>query len=260
MSIRVSHVLFDCDGTLFDTEVLKARSWGAAVVSLLDLESEIMGFYSAGSTTREVAAEVLRRCREEFGAHVGRMCSDLDIDTLIGRRVQEKDRLFDEAFPHEQDASASGRQLVRTEVWRLAVEAKENCPVGLVTTTQEHWVSRYFAASQPLDARGNPVTTPSAFFDPVVCGNKKGDGIMEAVCKALRVPDYKNVAKDERSGFVIFEDSLEGVREAKAVGIRVVAVPNEFTIDAALAADADACFPQEDLPGISFEQIVSRLR
>ena len=65
MSIRVRYVLFDCDGTLFDTERLEARSWGDAVVSLLDLESRVARFYRAGRTTREVAEEILSSCRQD---------------------------------------------------------------------------------------------------------------------------------------------------------------------------------------------------
>ena len=227
--------LFDCDGTLFNTERLKAQSWGAALISLLGLPSIAASFYRVGSTTHEAA------------------------DALIEARAQEKDRLFDVAFAAESRAPAGRGPLLRADIWRLALAARARFPIGLVSASQLDWVRRYFAASRPLDERGHPVLDPTALFDPVVCGLQKSQGIMRAVCQVLGVADYERVGAEQRRRFVIFEDSLEGLREARAVGVRAVAVPNDLIADPPMSGQAEVVICHDEVRGIPFEEVLRRL-
>lgn len=256
---EIDHVLFDCDGTLFDTEGLKARSWGVALASALDLATLFASYYRAGATAREVADDLLRRCRPDLLQQVARRYAEVDPDQVVQIRADEKDRLFAEALAREREFAAGQGPLLRAPAWRLALEARERFPTGLVSASQLEWVERYFAASRPLDSRGQPVVDPAAFFRPVVCGLKKSAGIQRAVCEALGVSDYAAVPPEQRARFVIFEDSLEGLREAKAVGIRTVAVPAALAADPAIADVADLFLPVGSVEGWHIADVVRAL-
>jgi beta-phosphoglucomutase-like phosphatase (HAD superfamily) len=279
---RMKAFLFDCDGALFDTEKLKARSWGRGMVQLLrskgplceedlnHIEDEIAKMYRAGGTTKEVAEDVLRRCKSAFGAELGKTVNSVGTDEFIKARNEAKDKILDEAFPPIESNKEGSSNLVISPVWRLAVAAKrDGYPLALVTTTQKEWVRRYFRASDLRDHNENAVTEPDTFFDVMVCGKKKRIGVKEAVCRihgklrhdeeieGSRIDElFSQIPAEDVRSFVIVEDSPEGTQEARSVGVLVTAVPNDFTQD----AFPHLVLSQEKLGGMSLTQVVDALR
>lgn len=273
MADSVRYFLYDCDGPLFDTEGLKAESWGQGLCDVLrvPVTGLIAKAYRAGGTTAQAAERILARCRHQLADQITDLVASLTPEQLIVARNAAKERLFEDAFP------ASGRSKRATEllvqpVWEFAIRAKRHVRVGLVTTTQEYWVSRYLMASGVTDAHGRPIHRAEQFFEVVVYGKEKAEGIKEAVCRMLgRLPPqgsspdvdidglFARVPPAERRQFVLFEDSLEGVQQAKAVGISVVAVPNEWTQDEPLATLADLVLRPADLHGLSPHALLAQL-
>jgi beta-phosphoglucomutase-like phosphatase (HAD superfamily) len=273
--------LFDCDGTLFDTEELKARSWGRAIVQLFRstgsfgeeelscIENKVAKMYRAGGTTEEVAEDILRRCKGTFGAELAEIISSTSTDEFIIARNEARDEILDEVFPLMESNKEGGSNLVISPVWRLAVAAKrDGYPLALVTTTQKEWVTRYFRASDLKDHDANSVADPDMFFDVIVCGKKKGIGVKEAVCRIhgklspdenIQGPEiderFSQIPPEVVRSFVIVEDSPEGTQEARSVGVSVIAVPNDFTQD----AFPHLVLSQEKLEGMPLTQVVDAL-
>jgi len=181
MSGPPTAVLFDCDGTLFDTEDLKAKSWGKAMVRLLQcahistphgMEGQVTGMYQAGGSTKGVASHVLQKSQERFP----NIADWPSLEDLIEERKKAKKELFDRAFPPQSSTSRIAKNLLIAPVWEFAVAAKRTGhTVGLVTTTEREWVERYLAASDVRGPGNAPMTQPEQFFDVVVCGKKKGE-------------------------------------------------------------------------------------
>lgn len=253
--------LFDCDGTLFDTERLKAKSWGRAMGRLLrsqgidyplEMEDQVILMYQAGGTTEEVAGGILDQCKKIFS----KVTSWPSAKELIATRDATKKELFDEAFPQLGAKTESAFNLVIEPVWKLAVQVKrDGYPIALVTTTERNWVQRYFGASSVKGVRDEPIRSPELFFDVVVCGKKKGVGIQEAICHISGIDEFSQVPWKELGNYIIVEDSPEGIREAKSVGVRVVAVPNDFT----KAAFPDLLVSQQNMANMSVVDVVQSL-
>jgi beta-phosphoglucomutase-like phosphatase (HAD superfamily) len=227
--------LFDCDGTLFDTEPLKGESWGRAVDNLLrargnsppeGIIDDIAAMYHPGGTTDEVAGDMLAQCKQTYPG----LLDFLSVDVLKSERAKAKDAIFDEVCPPPGAGRKSCRSLLIKPIWDFAVRVKEqHYTTALVTVSTEKMVKRYFNANAPRNEKNQPVLEPEQFFDVVVCGRKKGEGVREAVGRILEIDDVTKIPRDEMSKFVILEDSPEGVREAKSTGVQVIAVPNKFT-------------------------------
>lgn len=257
----MAYFLFDVDGTVFDTERLKAESWGQGLFDALrePFIGLISKAYRAGGTTSQAAECVLAYCRPQLADHIRDLVASLTLEQLITARNAAKDRLFESVFPKTGRSNKAADLLIQP-VWNFAIRAKQHLRVGLVTTTQERWVSRYLRASGVTDDQGVAIQRAEHFFDVAVYGKEKAEGIKEAVCKMLDLispqgnrldvdigETFARVSSETRRRFVMFEDSLEGVKQAKLVGISVVAVPNEFTEDESMNTIADLVIRPEEL-------------
>ena len=268
-------ILFDCDGTLFDTETLKARSWARAMVELArsaggflggsiteeEFAQKIFRMYRAGGKTETVAEHILRESQLAFknsGLHSS--INALAPKVLIDARNRAKDQIFDEVFPPSGEAqNQTARALLIEPVWNLAKEAKQRgYKIALVTTTKTSWVRRYFAAVHPDDNEGKEVLNPADFFDLLVCDKEKGLGVKEAVCRILgklsldepadedRISSlFAGIPPEEVANFLLIEDSPDGTQAGKAVGVRVITVPNKFTEGS--FSDADCLLRHDEI-------------
>jgi beta-phosphoglucomutase-like phosphatase (HAD superfamily) len=261
MSKSIKAFLFDCDGTLFDTEPVKGESWGRAVTSLLrssgvsppdGIVHQVAAMYQPGGTTDEVARDMVIQCKKTFPG----LLDFLSIEVLKPERAKAKDTLFDEVFPPLGSKRKSSRNLLIRPIWNLAVEVKkQGYTVALVTVSTAEMVKRYFNANAPMNEKNEPVLDPEEFFDVVICGQKKGEGIREAVGRILSISDFSKIPRKEMSNFVIIEDSPEGIREAKSVGVQVIAVPNKFTE----YAFPDLLLSQRKIAGLAVADLIRLL-
>lgn len=255
MRERPRAFLFDCDGTLFETESLKARSWGVGMVRYLRdrgdfpeeelkrVEEEVSAMYQAGGTRDKAAHDILKRCEGRFSPEIDRIIRSMDVNQLIALRLAARDEILDKAFPRTGPSGNGGSSQAIRPVWALAVAAKrQGYPVALVTNAEREWVERYFHASGFEDHQGNTVDSPERFFGVAVCGKEKGIGVKEAVCRVLgrlspgEAPGddeieavFSGIPAEEVRCFIIVEDSADGVKAARSTGVRAIAVPNHFT-------------------------------
>lgn len=241
------YYLFDCDGTLFDTEALKAESWGRGIIEILTSNGENLGeeksneiiskvtkMYKAGGKTEEVASHILYECKKTFAKeNLFKIIELIPPKTLIQKRKEAKDKIFNMAFPIDSPAKTNKKLLIE-QSWDFIKQLKaRNIEIGLVTTTKELWVKRYFKAYH-LEL-GNLYK----FFKIMICGKKKSKGVKEAVCKFSNKIADNEIVDDEiidklflecnPKDFILVEDSLEGTLEGKKVGVNVITIPNNFT-------------------------------
>lgn len=272
--------LFDCDGTLFDTEHLKAKSWGAGYIQAIQaalaqvwpkLTTEVSAAYRAGGTTSDVARHTVEHRGEWLAEELRRIALSVTPDQLEAARRLAKERIFNGAFP-VSGRTAEAAALILRGPWRFASRARHGgFRIGLVTATARKWVRRYVQASQVKDHRGRPIDL-ATFFEVAVYGRRKKLGIREAVCKMLgllgpeAVPDEADLREALRAvrpaqldRFVSVEDSLEGVRAAKAAGIHVVAVPNDHSRDPRMAEAADLMLDRPELAEFNPEDLLARI-
>jgi len=216
------------------------------------MEGQVTGMYQAGGSTKGVASHVLQKSQERFP----NIADWPSLEDLIEERKKAKKELFDRAFPPQSSTSRIAKNLLIAPVWEFAVAAKRTGhTVGLVTTTEREWVERYLAASDVRGPGNAPMTQPEQFFDVVVCGKKKGEGVRDAICQVLGKADFSDVPFDELRNFLVVEDSLEGTQEAKSVGVRVLTVPNDFT----QASFPDLLLSQQAIENLSFADVIALL-
>lgn len=271
--------LFDCDGTLFNTEELKAQSWGegyfAAILTLVvrthaRLTQEVFRWYKAGPPAIEVGRSILERGKERLPGEISRIVDSIELDGLVKARELAKSVIFDQVFP-KSGVTAEAQELIIQPIWDFASKSREEgFEVGLVTTTDEESVRRYVRASGVRDHRGIPIEI-ERFFSVRIFDKRKALGIKEAICRMRQLPlgaaaderevdeQFRKVGSEDRERFIIFEDSGEGIRAAKSVGIHVVAVPNNFTRDEVREATADLVVDPSVLGRMTPQELLTKI-
>jgi beta-phosphoglucomutase len=221
MAERRVAAIFDLDGTLVQTEALKALSYARAAVELSPetvRAQEIVAAYDemVGHSREQVAAALMARFALEAPA-ARRMAelgaeSPLDAYMVLRLRIYEA-MIADERLIREQEYPWS-TSLLR-EVRR------DGYAVGIAT------MSHRKHAVQVLERLGL-----SREFD-VLCTR-------EDVREAKPSPEIFFLTAErmdvEPGDCFVLEDSLPGVRAANAAGMRCVAITNDMTRDAIHAA------------------------
>ncbi len=203
---------FDLDGTLADTETLKAESYAWAAHQLLpDVDMEaVEAAYSdcIGLSRREISLSLLHRFGLEGAArqHDG---SVAPWESYVGIRLAK----YREMLADGDLVRAYAREHAVTLARDHATFARS---VAVVTTSDAHNAGLVLAALGLAD-----------LFDTVVTADDVDDTKPDPEGYALSLSRLG--ARAEQA--VAIEDSPAGVRGAVAAGLAVVAVPDRFTAD-----------------------------
>lgn len=208
--------IFDLDGTLVQTERLKAQSYAKAVAELcpreVSEEQVIEAFKQVVGKSRKEVAEYLIS-RFDLADSIKSLSGEFGAQQIWQIFVQLRLRLYEEL--------TRDPEVLRTNQWPhnvdLLNEAHEaGCKTALVTMSTCEQANRVLNVLDLLDR-----------FDFVATRDDVGHGkpdpeIYHLALEALSVPASECLA---------IEDSPAGVRAGLAAGVNVIAVATPFTRD-----------------------------
>jgi beta-phosphoglucomutase len=207
-------MIFDLDGTLVQTERLKALSYARAAVELCPhgiLESDVMEAFKAvvGLSRREVAATLVERFHLTEKAH--ERMAEFGVDTAWQAYVQVRLQIYTQML--------ADPDVIRKNQWphnvSLLHEAhKAGCKVGLATMSFCQQVRRV------LEILGMTETFEFVATRDDVDHGKPDPEIYLLVANELGVQPLE---------CVVIEDSSTGVKAALNAGMSVIAVSTPFT-------------------------------
>ena len=207
-------MIFDLDGTLVQTERLKALSYASAMTELCSYEvdeTEIIEVFKevVGLSRREVATDLLKRFEAESAA--SQHMDEFGVSTPWQAYVQMRMRYYEDML--------ADPDVLRNNQWphnmTLLEEARRaQCKVGLATMSHCPQVQRVLQVLN-LSEAFNFI----ASRDDVENG-KPDPEIYLLVSKELEVPPEE---------CLVIEDSPTGVRAALAAGMWCIAVTTSFT-------------------------------
>jgi beta-phosphoglucomutase len=210
-------MIFDLDGTLVQTEKLKAMSYAKAVVDLCSQEiqeAEVIDAFKevVGLSRKEVAERLISRFALEESLR--RRMDEFGVDTPWQAFIQVRLHYYEELL--------ADPDILRKNQWphniALLQEArKANCLLGLATMSYCAQVQRVLNILE-LEKTFDFV----ASRDDVEHG-KPDPEIYNLVSSVLSVPAEE---------CLVIEDSPSGVKAALAAGMWVIAVTTPFTRDA----------------------------
>jgi len=222
MSERPIATIFDLDGTLVQTEALKARSYARAAVELrpnaVAAQDIIVAYNDMVGRSREaVAAALLAR----FGLepYAERRMRELGAATPLDAYMALRLRVY--------EAMITNGELIREQEypWSTALlrEVKRTgYPVGIATMShRKHAV----LVLEQLGLDGE--------FDALVTREDVKDA---KPSPEIYLSTAERLGADPRDCFVL-EDSVPGIRAANAAGMTCVAITNDMTRAAVRAAD-----------------------
>ena len=199
----IAAVLFDLDGTLIQTEELKARSYSEAARELdpkADGEGVVAAFSHLAGQSRETVARTLV---ERF--HLPGSWED-----LVRLRLERYDAML-------ADPDLLRRQALPDAIALLDRVRREFYRTALTTMSDPLHAGRILAALDLTDAF-EVVITPAD-----VTHGKPAPDMYLTVTARLGLPPAECIA---------IEDSVAGITAAKAAGVPCIAVPTWLTRDA----------------------------
>lgn len=216
MPPRTVATIFDLDGTLVQTEALKARSYARAAVELspdsVEAQDIIVAYRDmVGHSREEVAAALLAR----FGLepHAERRMADLGVSTPLDAYMALRLRTY--------EAMIANEQLIREQEYPwsttlLREVRRAGYPVGIATMSHRKHavlVLERLGLTEEIDALVTREDVQHA---------KPSPEIYLLIAERL--------GAEPRDCFVL-EDSVPGIRAANAAGMRCVAITNDMTRD-----------------------------
>jgi len=212
--------LFDLDGTLVQTEKMKALAYAMAVQRLKKLdqpdERAIEAYKEIIGAQQNVASEyIMNKLGLENDLRPLIQSYDAETPALVIRRM------WTEIYP----GMVADPKVLKDNQWPYTVdllrEASKTCFIGIVTGSPRNAVLH---VTHSLAIETN--------IDIIVSGDdvKQGKPNPESY---LLAKDKLEVLPEE---CLVLEDSVNGVKSAKAAGMNVIAIATPFT-DAGLHAD-----------------------
>ena len=221
MTQRRIAAIFDLDGTLVQTEALKARSYARAAVELRPdavAAQDIIVAYNdmVGRSREEVAAALLARFG--LGAEAERRMGELDVSTPLDAYMALRLRVYESMI-------ANGELIREQEYpWATALlrDAKRaGYRVGIATMSHGQpalMVLERLGLTAEIDALATRDDVQNAKPSP-----------------EIYLLTAERLGAEPRECFVL-EDSVPGIRAANAAGMCCLAITNDMTRDAVHAA------------------------
>ncbi len=215
-------MIFDLDGTLVQTERLKARSYARAAVELcpytISEEAVLEAYKGVVGRSRQQVAEALIEQFDLLGKASARRV-EFGVDTPWEAFVAVRLRYY--------DTMVADPEVVRAHQWpyRVALlqQARQNhCKIALATTSRRKQALHVLHALGLVDAFDVIATADE------VTHTKPDPEIYHLVLEALDATPANSLA---------LEDSPAGVAAARAAGVWCIAVTTDFTRDAIHSAD-----------------------
>jgi HAD superfamily hydrolase (TIGR01509 family) len=210
-------MIFDLDGTLVQTERLKAHSYATAILELCPeelQETEVLGFFKSvvGRSRKEVAEALVDRFN--LWEQAERKRAEFDVPTAWQAFVQVRLQHYDKML--------SDPQVIRESQWphnRAVLEQARQvgCATGLATMSHCEQTQRVLSTMDLQHAFDFIATR-----DDVECG-KPDPEIYYLVSDQLKVRSAE---------CLVLEDSPAGIQAAIAAGMHCVAVTTPFTQEA----------------------------
>jgi HAD superfamily hydrolase (TIGR01549 family) len=210
----IKAMIFDLDGTLVQTEKLKALSYARAAVALCPskiTEDEVIEAFKdvVGLSRREVALALVKRFDLEETAR--KRMAEFEVNTPWQAFVRVRMAIYEEML--------SDPRVIQENQWThnlalLEQARKENCRVGLATMSHCQQVQRVLEILDLRDAFDFVATR-----DDVENG-KPDPEIYLLVARELGVDPVE---------CLVIEDSPSGVEAAINAGMKVVGVSTPFT-------------------------------
>ncbi len=206
-------LFFDLDGTLVQTEKLKATSYARAAVDLrpeLDEAEVVEAFKDVVGRSRKDAATTLL---DRFGlegparARMGELGASTPWEAYVAVRLGHYEKLT-----HDPEVLRKNRRPPVIDLLHRAVEA--GCITALATTSHRDQTEKV------LDALGLRGAFRRILTYEDVERTKPDPEIYHRLCRELELRPEECLA---------LEDSPSGVRAALAAGIRVVGLATPFT-------------------------------
>lgn len=212
--------LFDLDGTLVQTEKMKALAYAIAVQRLRNLnqpdEQAIEAYKEIIGAQQNVASEyIMIKLELEGDLRLLKENQDVETPALVLRRM------WTEIYP----TMVADPKTLKDNQWPYTVdllrEASKSCYIGIVTGSPRDAVLHVIHS---LEIETN--------IDVIVSGDdvKQGKPHPESY---LMAKDRLEVMSNE---CLVLEDSVNGVKSAKRAGMNVIAIATPFT-DAGLHSD-----------------------
>jgi beta-phosphoglucomutase len=221
MTERRIATIFDLDGTLVQTEALKARSYARAAVELrpdsVSAQAIIVAYDDmVGHSREEVAAALLARF--ELEAPAAARVRELGVLTPLDAYMALRLRIY--------EAMIANERLIREQEypWSTALlrdARRAGYRVGIAT------MSHRKHAALVLERLGLTSEVDTLVTREDVRHAKPSPEIYLLIAERL--------GAEPRDCFVL-EDSVPGIRAANAAGMRCVAITNDMTRDAIHAA------------------------
>lgn len=206
----IKAIIFDLDGTLVQTEVLKARSYAEAVNQLTNGDVENHNVMSAfknfvGLSRHEVAAGLISLYHNNF------IEKKLSQETLIKLLINTRLNIYDEML---SDKNILKEYFCQYNLGLLDAVFKDQLLTGLATMSHCEQADKVLKILEVRDKFKHVITRDE------VANGKPNPEIY------IKMAEQLKVKPDEA---IIIEDSVTGIKAAQNAGINVFAVTNSIT-------------------------------
>lgn len=215
-------VIFDLDGTLVQTEILKAKSYATAVVRLSEnqlTEAEIIDEFKnvVGLSRKEVAVHLINKFKLEDAAR--KRMADFGVTTPWQALVQVRLEVYQTYF---NDPAVLKSYRCPYNLNLLKTVRKKSLKTGLATMSHCEQTGNVLRILEIMDLFDFIATR-----DDVETG-KPDPEIYLLVASQLAVAP---------GNCLVIEDSVSGIKAALAAGMYCIAVTNEFTLKPVVESD-----------------------